>query len=131
MGKWRSDESMKLVKTTPLLRIFDESRAREFYIDFLGFTIDFEHRFEADSPLYLGVSREGCELHLSEHHGDCCPGAAVRIDTVGLDDYHQELVGRNYKYYRPGIQDMPWGTRDMSITDPFGNRLIFTAAKSE
>ncbi|EGH41168.1 hypothetical protein PSYPI_01542, partial [Pseudomonas syringae pv. pisi str. 1704B] len=60
----------------PILRIFDERKAREFYIDFLGFSIEFEHRFEADLPLYLGISRNGLNLHLSEHHGDACPGAA-------------------------------------------------------
>jgi hypothetical protein len=25
---------------------------------------------------------------------------------------------------------MPWGTRDMTIADPFGNRLTFTSAIS-
>ncbi len=57
----------------PILRMFDERKAREFYIDFLGFSIEFEHRFEADLPLYLGISRNGLNLHLSEHHGDACP----------------------------------------------------------
>ena len=32
-------------KTTPILRIFDEAKAREFYVDFLGFKVDWEHRF--------------------------------------------------------------------------------------
>jgi hypothetical protein len=27
-------------KTTPILRIFDEAKAREFYVDFLGFGVD-------------------------------------------------------------------------------------------
>jgi len=30
---------------TPVLRIFDEPKAKEFYVDFLGFTKVFEHRF--------------------------------------------------------------------------------------
>ncbi|MBT8148171.1 MAG: VOC family protein [Gammaproteobacteria bacterium] len=119
---------MNLGKSTPIFRIFDERKAKEFYVDFLGFTIDFEHRFEEGGPLYMGISREGCVIHLSEHHGDCCPGSAVRIDTDGLAEYHKEISGRNYKYYRPSIQDMPWGSRDMSVTDPFGNRLTFTTA---
>jgi hypothetical protein len=33
--------------------------------------------------------------------------------------------GKQYKNARPNIQDMPWGTRDMSISDPFGNKIIF------
>ncbi len=58
----------------PILRMFDERKAREFYLDFLGFSVEFEHRFEADLPLYLGISRNGLHVHLSEHHGDACPG---------------------------------------------------------
>jgi uncharacterized glyoxalase superfamily protein PhnB len=115
-------------KTTPILRIFDEARAREFYIDFLGFKVDWEHRFEAALPLYLQISKDGCVLHLSEHHGDCNPGAAMRIETSELDAFHRELTAKRYKYARPGIETMPWGSRDMSIKDPFGNRLTFTDA---
>ena len=47
-------------KPIPILRMFDEAKAREFYLDFLGFGVEFEHRFEADLPLYLGLSRDGC-----------------------------------------------------------------------
>lgn len=48
---------MRFGKTTPILRIFDESKAVEFYVDFLGFKVDWQHRFEANFPLYLQVSR--------------------------------------------------------------------------
>jgi uncharacterized glyoxalase superfamily protein PhnB len=115
---------------TPILRIFDEAKAREFYLDFLGFQVDWEHRFEPDLPLYMQVSRDGCVLHLSEHYGDGSPGAAMRIETEDLDAFHAELASKKYRYARPGIQKMPWGTRDMSVQDPFGNRLTFTTATS-
>ena len=55
---------MSFGKTTPILRIFDERKAKEFYVD----------------------------------------------------------------YSRPRVDDMPYGTRDMFVHDPFGNRLIFTNA---
>ncbi len=38
---------------TPILRLFDEAATREFYADFLGFQIDWEHRFGDDLPLYM------------------------------------------------------------------------------
>ncbi|MES2424000.1 MAG: glyoxalase superfamily protein [Pseudomonadota bacterium] len=114
----------------PILRIFDEAKARQFYVDFLGFKIDWQHRFEPALPLYLQVSKNGCVLHLSEHHGDCCPGAAMRIAVGDLEAFQKELLAKNYGYSRPGIQDTPWGSRDMSISDPFGNRLTFTNAIS-
>lgn len=121
---------MGLAKTTPILRIFDEAKAKEFYVDFLGFGVDWEHRFEPGLPLYMQVSKDDCVLHLSEHHGDCCPGAAMRIETRELDAFQQELLAKQYKNARPGIQDMPWGSRDMAISDPFGNKLVFTNAIS-
>jgi uncharacterized glyoxalase superfamily protein PhnB len=117
---------VRLGRTTPILRIFDEAKAREFYVDFLGFKVDWEHRFEPGLPLYMQVSKDGCVLHLSEHHGDCSPGAAMRIETSDLDAFHAVLASKRYKYARPGIEEMPWGTRDMSVKDPFGNRLTFT-----
>jgi catechol 2,3-dioxygenase-like lactoylglutathione lyase family enzyme len=121
---------MRFAKTTPIVRIFDEAKAREFYVDFLGFRIDWEHRFEPGLPLYLQISRDGCVLHLSEHHGDGAPGIAMRIETGDLEGFQQELAAKRYKYARPGIEETPWGSKDMSIRDPFGNRLTFTNAVS-
>ena len=99
---------MSLGRTTPILRIFDEAKAREFYVQYLGFRVDWEHRFEPDLSVYMQVSRDACILHLSEHHGDGSPG------------------------WRSGSTPMasttPWGTREMSVKDPFGNRLTFTTA---
>ncbi len=69
-------------------------------------------------------------MHLSEHHGDCCPGSAMRIETKGIENYQKELIAKQYKNSRPGIQETPWGSRDMSISDPFGNKLVFTNAIS-
>ena len=43
----------QFLKTTPILRMFDVRKAREFYLDFLGFKVDFEHRFEPSLPLYM------------------------------------------------------------------------------
>lgn len=121
---------MALGKTTPILRIFDEAKAREFYLGWLGFEVVFEHRFEPGMPLYMGVRRDGCMLHLSEHHGDASPGAAMRIEVDDVDALQRELATRPYRHARPTAETMPWGTRDMSVTDPFGNRLTFTNAIS-
>ncbi|MGE3151214.1 MAG: glyoxalase superfamily protein [Nitrospiraceae bacterium] len=113
-------------KTIPILRIFDEAKAKEFYLDFLGFTVDRQHRFESSLPLYMQLSKDGCILHLSEHHGDSSPGAALRIETTELEAFQKTLLAKQYPYARPGIEETPWGSRDMSIRDPFGNRLTFT-----
>lgn len=102
-----------------------KQKPRPYYVEFLGFTLDWEHRFEPGFPLYLQVSRNSCRLHWTEHHGDCSPGAALRIQVTELDAFHAELSTKSYKFSRPTIESMPWGARDMKVTDPFGNRLTF------
>ncbi|MET0542634.1 MAG: glyoxalase superfamily protein, partial [Variovorax sp.] len=51
---------MRFGSAVPILRIFDEAKAREFYVGFLGYKVDWEHRFEPGLPLYSQVSRGGC-----------------------------------------------------------------------
>src|SRR6476660_956877 len=94
----------EFLRTIPILRIFDEQKAREFYIDFMGFTVDFEHRFEENAPLYMQVHRGELVLHLSEHFGDCCPGSTVFVWMTGIEEFHQEIAGKNYKYLRPRLE---------------------------
>jgi len=35
----------------PIVRIFSEEKAREFYIDYIGFHVNWEYCFEPNSPL--------------------------------------------------------------------------------
>ena len=114
---------MRVKSAIPILRSFDEDKARAHYIDYLGFKVTFEHRFEPNTPLYLGLDWNGFQLHLSEHFGDASPGGAVRIEVEDLAAFHAGLP--EYKYARPGIQEQSWGMREVTITDPFHNRLIF------
>ena len=110
----------------PLLRIFDEQKARAFYVDFLGFKVDFEHRLGPNFPLYLGVSHSNCHLHLTEHHGDASSGAQVRIEVDDVAAFVADLAARNDRYVKPGKPELrPWGTIEITITDPFANRLTF------
>lgn len=111
---------------TPVLRMFDERAARAFYVDYLGFAVQFEHRLAPDLPLYIGLVRDRTKVHLSEHHGDATPGARVRIEVVDLRAYWRELDAKTYTHARPGPpQTQPWGEIDVTIWDPFGNRLTF------
>ena len=117
--------SVELLQTIPILRIFDVAKAREFYEAYLGFHVDWEHRFEPEAPLYMQISRGACVLHLTEHHGDCCPGGTVFIRMREIDAYHRELAAKDYKFMRPGVEIAPWNAKVMQVTDPFGNRLRF------
>ncbi len=116
---------MKIAHTIPILRIFDVEKAKAFYVDWLGFKVDWEHTFEPNTPVYMRVSMDSLVLHLSEHHGDACPGANIFIECEQIEEYCELLKTKNYKYYRPSVEKTFYNTLEMSVTDPFGNKLSF------
>ncbi|MDF9756611.1 catechol 2,3-dioxygenase-like lactoylglutathione lyase family enzyme [Pseudomonas sp. TE6288] len=115
---------MQFAPAIPILRIFSVDKAREFYLDFLGFQLDWEHRFAPDLPLYMQIHRDGLILHLSEHHGDATPGSAVFARVEDLKALERELLAKCYGYARPQAEAVDWGL-EMQVADPFGNRLRF------
>ena len=116
---------MILGQVTPILRSFDEAKTREFYVDFLGFKVDWEHRFDATAPVYMQVSRANLSIHLSEHHGDGTPGSLVYVYMKGVEALHRELNDKKYKHNHPPLQQQEWGMLEMAVVDPFNNRIVF------
>ncbi len=125
--------------TIPVLRVFSVDKAKEFYVDFLGFTLDFGGPAGGPgTPFYGQVSRPGTTLQLSEQPYDASPGATVDIWLAGLDDVRRQLVSfvqeRNYRIWGPAIwvpeiEDVPWDARVLTIADPFGNHLRLSEPK--
>jgi uncharacterized glyoxalase superfamily protein PhnB len=114
----------------PVVRIFDVAKAKEFYLDYLGFQWDWEHRFDDRAPLYAQVSRADVVFHLSEHHGDGSPGSAFLVNMSGVDAYHRELGGKGYGRMRPGLEQSEWEGTTIQVIDPFGNRIRFRERKA-
>ena len=118
---------MSIIK--PTLRIFDYDKAIEFYINWLGFKIDFTHTFEPGMPKFMQVSLWDVVFYLSEHHGDGSPGVHITIEGFeGLKEYHEQLIAKKYKYNRPGLKTAFWDKDTITVTviDPVGNHLMFT-----
>ena len=113
-------------RTIPILRIFSIEKATEFYVDFLGFKIDWEHRFGDNFPIYMQVSRGNLLLHLSEHHGDASPGSTVFVWMRGIAAFHAELMATHYRYNKPGLEEAVWDGKLVEVSDPFGNRIRFS-----
>lgn len=109
----------------PILRIYDEQKAYDFYLDYLGFTKDWEHRFEPHFPVFMQLSKDNCRLYLSEHHGDGTPGTKVRISCTNIEGFHRELRSKSYRYLNPGLEEVPWAKFELRLSDPFSNQLIF------
>lgn len=115
----------EFLTTIPLMRIFDVAKARDFYVGFLGFEVEWEHKFDDRSPAYLQIRRGNLVLHLTEHHGDCCPGSTVFVWMKGIEGFHAAITSRGYGYMRPGIERTFYNSLCVEVTDPFGNRIRF------
>jgi ribosomal-protein-alanine N-acetyltransferase len=125
-----STMSVKFTRVVPVLRTFDTDKATEFYVDYLGMTVDWEHRFEPGFPLYRQVSRGDLVLHLTEHHGDSTPGAVVYVYLSGIAALCEELrEKRDLGHNNPGLETED-GRTEFSVTDPFGNRIRFGELES-
>ncbi|MDV3126506.1 glyoxalase superfamily protein [Mycobacterium sp. 21AC1] len=110
----------------PVLRSLDETRAREFYLDYLHFSIEWEHRFDyAQSILYMRLRRDQFVLDLSEHHGDGTPGSTVWVPVSDITALHKELHATGYPRMNPGIEADSPGGPTMEVVDPFSNTIRF------
>lgn len=124
LEKATSADLIAFERAVPIVRIFDIAKAHEFYLGFLGFSVDWEHRYGAEFPLYTQISRAGLQLHLSEHAGDATPGGTTVVYMTGIRTLNAELIAKNYRYMRPGLEKQE-GRLEVTVIDPFGNRLRF------
>jgi len=117
----------RFTHSIPVMLSLDETKGRAFYCGFLGFEIEFEHRFAPHMPVYLGLKRGPVQVHLSPHRGDATTGSAVFVWMTGVDAYRRELAARGAGFSVPETVDQTWG-RELDIADPFGNHLRFCEA---
>jgi catechol 2,3-dioxygenase-like lactoylglutathione lyase family enzyme len=108
----------------PTLRIANYARSRSFYVDGLGFHVDWEHRFQPGFPVFAQISRDGMTLFLSEHRDDCPAGALTHFLVADVDAMYDELRSRGTVVSAPPSESLQ-GLRDMTVIDADGNKLRF------
>lgn len=124
----KDDGGVGLGAPVPVLRVQRFDDVRPFYLDFLGFDVEWEHRFEPGLPLYVRLVRDATRIDLSEHHGDGTPGSVVWIPVADATRLHRELIGKRWPSMRPGLdRDAPGGPT-IEVIDPSGNTLRFCEA---
>lgn len=74
----------------------------------------------------LTAAQTGQTLFLTEHGGDCQVGGAVYFRVPDARACFAEFTG-NGVVSMGGVVDTPWGTRELLVTDPDGNRLRFAS----
>ncbi|MEM7477880.1 MAG: glyoxalase superfamily protein [Planctomycetota bacterium] len=117
----------------PILRMLDEVIGRAFYLDYLGFEVDWECRFTPEAPVFMQVRLGEAHIHLDGHANQDSPVSQMNIPVLGLQNYCDYLIAKNADYPKPCLVDPRYVGRntDMNIEDPFGNRLIFSSQTTE
>ena len=100
-------------RVIPILRVADARRAVAWY-ERLGFSEQWEHRFEPGFPAFVCVDRGEVRLFLSEHEGDARPDTLVYLFVDDVDAIAAEFA------VEP--ENAPWA-REIELRDPDGNRL--------
>jgi catechol 2,3-dioxygenase-like lactoylglutathione lyase family enzyme len=111
-------------RVVPTLRMTSYERSKAFYVEGLGFQIDWEHRFEPHFPVFMQASRDGMALFLTEHRGDCSVGGLVHFYVTDVNAWHEEFVSKGVPIDEPPNEELA-GLRVMTILDPDGNKLRF------
>jgi uncharacterized glyoxalase superfamily protein PhnB len=99
---------------TPILRVRNLAASVEYYVQRLGFKIDWQ------APIFASVSRDRCHIFLSEgDQGN--PGGWVWIGLEDADALFEEYRASGAKVRHPPT-NYDWAY-EMQVEDPDGNIL--------
>jgi catechol 2,3-dioxygenase-like lactoylglutathione lyase family enzyme len=118
----KANENLLSPRVMPTLRITNYAASKKFYVDGLGFEIDWEHRFEPHFPVFMQVSRDGLAFFLTEHSGDCPVGGLIHLYVPDVDAWFVEFQARGVPVQEPPNECLQ-GLRSMTVLDPDGNKL--------
>ena len=118
----------RIASSIPVLRMSDEAASRRFYVDLLGFDVQWEHRFSETSPLYMQIRLGNAVIHLNGHEDASAVPAVIRIPIDGIEAFCDVLRSRHDRPDEIVIAD-PRGKgigTDLNLVDPDGNLIVFS-----
>jgi catechol 2,3-dioxygenase-like lactoylglutathione lyase family enzyme len=104
-----------------ILPVTDVDRARDFYVNQLGFHLDHDHTVSAEIRfVQLTPPGSACSIAFGKGLTDAAPGSVKGLQAVveDADKVRAELVERGAPVSE--VQDLAWG-RFVFLDDPDGN----------
>jgi len=102
--------------------VSDTDRAKEFYVDRVGFVADHDHRV-SDDLRFVQLTPRGsaCSIAFGEGLTDVEPGSVKGLQLVvsDIEAAHGDLATRGVEV--SDVQVLPWGSF-VFFEDPDGNR---------
>lgn len=112
-----SETAVRVGGVTPILRVADFDRSVAYYVEVLGFHVDWK------DGRFGSVTLGGTSLMLSEGSQGCA-GTWMWIGGDDADALHEELRARGATIRHPPT-NYPWGSREVDVFDPDGHVLRF------
>ena len=106
----------------PILNVRSLKASQAYFRDRLGFKVDWEH---GDPPDFGSVSRDAGALFMCQ---GCqgTGGAWVMIFTADVDKLYEEFRAK-HAFIKMPPSNMPWGLRELQVTDLDGNVIRLAA----
>ena len=108
-------------RAIPILPGDDLAAAKDFYVDKLGFIVQFEATKDGRNGI-MGLERGTIELTIdcpmSGHGRNAC--ASLRVNSA--DELYREWK-KKVEIKRPPMNE-EWGGRTFGVQDPFGNSIF-------
>ena len=110
---------------TPVFQIADRAQALAFYVDWLGFSIDWAEN-PTSSSYYIQVSRGSILLHLTNYAHESTAGSKAMAEFTGLPAFYRLLSQKSSSFPVPQLQKANWNDKVMllELRDPAGNCLV-------
>jgi catechol 2,3-dioxygenase-like lactoylglutathione lyase family enzyme len=115
-----SHDDAEISSARPIFNVRDLAATQRYYRDALGFQLDWEH---GDPPNFASVSRADAILFLCEGC-QASAGAWIMVFARDVDRLHEEFRDHGASIRMPP-QNMPWGIRELHVTDLDGNVIRF------
>jgi catechol 2,3-dioxygenase-like lactoylglutathione lyase family enzyme len=102
--------------------VSDVDKAKEFYVEKLGFHLDGDWPMGDKRYIQLTPAGSGCSIAIGEGITTAKPGSVDSILLVvkDLHKVHDELVSKGVEV--TDVEKMPWGAFHIYFSDPDGNK---------
>lgn len=129
---------MKFNKLIPELTVFDINETKDFYINILGFKLEYERAenkfaflsFEDSQFMFDQIHETG--WNVGEFAYPLGIGINFSIEVVDIDKYYRKIKSQNITFYRDlmvnhyQVEDEMIEQKEFLIQDPNGYLLRFT-----
>lgn len=107
----------------PILNVKNVPASMRYYVDKLGFEVAWDW---GDPPTFACVRRDAVRIFLcqgAQGHS----GTWMSLFVADVDALHAQYAKSGAIIRQPPV-NMPWGTREMNVTDLDGHRLRMSSA---